>query len=38
MFQMEITAVLKAHSLWLDDDPAGVRADLSGAKLRDAIR
>ena len=31
-----LAAILASHALWLADDPAGTRADLSGADLSDA--
>ena len=36
MTATELQEVLRLHGLWLDDDPEGVRADLSGANLSGA--
>jgi uncharacterized protein YjbI with pentapeptide repeats len=36
MTARELQEALRLHLLWLDDDPEGVRADLSGADLRGA--
>lgn len=36
MKQEEIKEILKLHKLWLDGDPAGVRADFEGANLYNA--
>ena len=32
----ELNDILSKHELWLEDDPSGVRADLSYANLRGA--
>jgi hypothetical protein len=36
MTQTELDQILEAHKLWLAVDPAGIRADLSGADLSGA--
>jgi len=36
MNQKELQTILKLHQKWLEDDPKGKRADLSGANLRRA--
>lgn len=33
MNQTELNAILKKHKLWLDDQPGGKRANLTGANL-----
>ena len=34
--QGELNEILRKHKLWLDNDPSGARADLTGADLRGA--
>ena len=34
--ELELRCILENHSFWLEGDPNGIRADLSGADLREA--
>ena len=36
MTQKELDKTIRLHQKWLNNDPEGVRADMSGANMRDA--